>query len=144
MKTLLILTLLMSLGANAQKWYSVTNNDCAVMACEVVSGYAQGWREELLYHPYEFMAKHPKWDSSFWFVPQSWRSSPKKFDANHILKGIVIHTQIAAIVIKIGDIKSYKKRDRWKKILFDVVKYYGSYQLGFFLSYNITHHNPIF
>lgn len=54
-----------------------------------------------------------------------------------------VSSQLVAIVIKTGDIKDYPKKKRLLKILVDMGKYYAAYQLGFFLSYNITHQNKL-
>lgn len=142
MKTLTLL--LLPFFSFSQKWYAVSKNDIAVMSCEVGAGYATGWREEVLYHHYALSQNFPglfKNGKTFW---DGRVYSDGVFDANHMLKGMTVGFHVAAICIKLGDIKSYPKKDRWKKILFDAVKYYGSYQLGFFLAYNITHQNKLF
>ena len=143
MKTLLILTLLMSLGANAQKWYAVSKNDYGIMACEVGAGYAKGWGDEIEYHHYELSQRFPglfRNGNKFW---DGRYDNDGTWDAKHMMSGIQVQFHIAAICIKVGNLKSYPKKDRWKKVLFDAVKYYASYQLGFFFSYNVTHGNKI-
>lgn len=112
------------------------------MSIEVGAGYMQGWREEVLYHPNALFRHFPKLSRTFWDNRITWQQRGK-FDANHVLKGGIVTSQLIAIVIKTGDIKDYPKKKRLLKILIDLGKYYVSYQLGFFLSYNITHHNKL-
>lgn len=112
------------------------------MGIEVAAGYAQGWREQVLYHPNELFRRFPKLSRTFWDNRVTWKQ-PGKFDANHVLKGYIVSSQIVALVIKTGDIKDYPKKKRLLKILVDVGKYYIAYQAGFFLSYNITHGNKL-
>jgi hypothetical protein len=101
------------------------------MGLQFTAGYAQGWREEVLYHPNALFKNHPNLNRSFWDNRQ-W----KRWNANHLLKSIVATSHTAAIVIKIGG-----EKKNWKQYAVDAVKYYGSYKLGFFISYNLTHKN---
>jgi hypothetical protein len=143
MKTLIFLILPL-FGMAQSKWYSVSKNDILVMSCEVGAGYSQGWREEVLYHPHSLFEHYPNLNRKFWDARWSWQNGDAyKWDANHVLKGTTNAFHLAAVVVKASDLKSYKRKDLWKKLLFDVVKYYSSYQLGFFLSYNITHKNKL-
>lgn len=144
-KLLIILFLFPFIGISQdKKWFSVSKNDVWVMGMEVGAGYATGWREEVNYHHYNLLQRYPRlfkngntfWDGRIY--------SDGVWDANHMLKGITVGFHMAAICIKVGDIKNYPKKDRWKRILFDAAKYYLAYQAGFALSYNLTHHNPIF
>lgn len=141
-----LLALLLCTGsAYSQKWYSVSKNDLWVMGMEVGAGYSQGWREEVLYHPHQLFKHFPNLNRKFWDARWSWTNGDAyKWDANHVLKGTTTAFHLAALVIKVGDIKAYKRKDRWKKILFDAAKYYLSYQAGFALSYNLTHGNKVF
>lgn len=116
----------------------VTKNDLVIMGIEVGSGYMQGWREEVLYHPNELFRHFPKLSRTFWDNRVTWKQ-PGKFDANHVLKGGIILSQLVAISVKASDLG---KRS-FKKIFLDILKYYASYQLGFFLSYNLTHNNKL-
>jgi hypothetical protein len=145
MKTLITLLLLTSLTTQGQKWFTVSKNDLWVMGLEVGAGYSQGWREEVLYHPHQLFNRFPDLNRKFWDARWSWQNGDAyKWDANHVLKGTTNAFHLAAICVKVGDLKSYPKKDRWKKVLFDAAKYYLSYQLGFALSYNLTHSNKIF
>lgn len=114
------------------------------MSIEMVAGYAQGFRDEVLYHPHAIHAHFPHF-GNFWNIQYQ---GEKKFlnmqwDADHVLKGSVTALHLTAIVIKVGDLKDYPKKQRIFKILADMTKYYLSYKLGFFLSYNVTHKNKL-
>jgi hypothetical protein len=141
--SLIIMFIAFNTAAIAQKWYSVSKNDIATMSLEMGAGYAQGWREEVLYHPNALFAHFPNLNKNFWDNRLSWQRGHIR-DANHILKFSVTAFHLTAVAIKIGDYKSLPKKQRVKKILFDVFKNYAAYQLGFFLSYNLTHHNKTF
>ena len=125
----LIILLLLTNAAFAQ--FRITGNDAAIMGLQFTAGYAQGWREEVLYHPNALFRNHPKLNRSFWDIRKY-----KRWNANHLLKTIVSGSHTAAIVIKIGGGKK-----NWKQYAVDAFKYYGSYKLGFFVSYNLTHKN---
>ncbi len=129
--------------AAQKKWYSISKNDIATMSCEVGAGYLQGWREEVIYHPNALFEHFPKLNPNFWDNRVSWQKGNIK-DANHILKFGVTACHLTAIVIKTGDLKNYKGARKILKIVADVAKNYAAYQLGFFLSYNVTHHNKLF
>ena len=143
MKLLLLpLFLFFLITGQSQSVFKISKNDIAIMSIEVGAGYMQGWREETLYHPNELFKHFPNLSRSFWDNRISWKNATK-FDANHVLKGGIVASQLVAIVIKTGDLKEYPKRKRLLKILVDLGKYYFSYQLGFFLSYNLTHQNKL-
>ena len=127
---ILIVLILLSFKSNAQ--YKVfSRNDIAVMSLQAVAGYAQGWREEVLYHPNALFRNYPNLNRSFW-DSREW----KRWNANHLLKTIVAGSHTAAIVIKLDG-----KKKNWKLYALDAAKYYGSYKLGFFAAYNLTHKN---
>jgi hypothetical protein len=143
---MLLLAIIITPPANAQKkWYKITGNDMAIMSLELTAGYAQGWRDEVQYHPNQLFKQMPNLNRSFWDIrvqdPPGFLNM--EWDADHLLKFSVNSLHVTAIVIKIGDLKTYPKKDRWKKVLFDGFKYYLSYKAGFFLAYNITHKNKL-
>lgn len=135
MKTLILLLFpVFCFGQNINKnnyRLAVTKNDIAVMSLQFAAGYGQGWREEVLYHPNALFRRFPNLNRSFWDSRQ-W----KRHNANHWLKTGVVGCQTLAIVIKIGE-----RKKNWKAYAIDMIKYYGSYKLGFFAAYNITHKN---
>ncbi|MEO5991288.1 MAG: hypothetical protein ABIP68_06595 [Ferruginibacter sp.] len=145
MKYILFLLLILPAGSFAQKWYSFSKNDVAIMGLEMGAGYAQGWKDEVTYHPNQLFKNHPGLNRNFWDI----RTQGKKgflnteWDADHVLKFSVNGLHVTAISIKIGNLKQYPKKQRWKKIVFDLIKYYASYKVGFFLSYNVTHENKL-
>lgn len=145
MKTLITLLLLASISTQAQtKWYKISKNDLWVMGMEVGAGYSKGWGDEIEFHHFELSQRFPglfKNDNKFW---DGRYDNDGIWDAKHMMSAFTTSFHVAAVVIKIGDLKSYRKKDRWKKITFDALKYYAAYHLGFFLSYNVTHGNKIF
>jgi len=129
---------------NKNPW-AFNKKDIAPMTLQFAAGYAQGWREEVLYHPKALFERFPNLNHNFWDnrINRGSRGISIFRDANHLLKFIVVGTQTTSIVIKVGDWKEYPKKDRWKKLLIDLVKYYGAYKLGFVMSYNVTHQNDL-
>lgn len=123
--------------------WSLNKQDIAPMTLQLAAGYAQGWREEVLYHPKALFERFPNLNRNFWDnrINRGSRGISIFRDANHFLKFVVTGTQTASIVIKVSDWKDFPKKDRWKKLLIDLLKYYGAYKLGFYFSYNVTHGN---
>lgn len=147
MKTIFIILLSLPLALSAQEknWYSITGNDIAVMSVEVAAGYAQGWRDEVIYHPNQLFKRFPNLNRNFWDIrvqnPPGLLNT--EWDADHVLKATISTLHVSAVIIKMGDLKDYPKRDRWKKIAFDLLKYYASYKVGFFLGWNVTNGNKL-
>ena len=125
-----------------QKWYSFSKSDIATLSLEAGAGYAQGWREEVLYHPNALFKHFPNLNRNFWDSRISWQGGGIK-DANHLLKAGVTSMHIAAVVVRISDIQKFKGWRRVLKITGDGIKHYAAYQLGFFLAYNVTHKNHL-
>ena len=122
-----------------KKWYRISKNDLKIMAIEIGAGYAQGWRDEVQYHPNQLFKQMPNLNRRFWDIRV--QDEPTflntEWDADHVLKFAVNGLHVAAICFKIGEKK------KWYLYLVDAVKYYGSYKLGFFLGYNVTHRNRL-
>lgn len=135
---LLILFPVFCFGQN--KWYATSKNDLIIMGIELIAGYGQGWREEIIQHPKKFMEAHPGWNVPFWDNRHQGNKGilNMEWNADHVLKGGITSLHVIAIVFKIGGGKQ-----NWKKYLFDAGKFYGSYKAGFFLAYNITHKNKL-
>ena len=113
-----------------KKYEWISKKDIAPIGLQVLAGYSQGWREEVLYHPNALFRRYPDLNRSFWDSRQ-W----KRWNANHLLKTITASAHTAAIVLHIGEKKN------WKHYALDAFKYYSSYKLGFFISYNLQHKN---
>lgn len=128
-----------------KKWYSISKNTIITMTLETVAGYAQGWRDEVQYHPNQLFEQMPNLNRSFWDIrvqdPPGFLNM--EWDADHVLKFTVNGLHVAAVVVKVGDIKQYRKKDRWKRILFEFLLHYGANKVGFFLAYNVTHGNKL-
>lgn len=145
MKKLLILLLCIIIYSNIEaqsKWYTVTKNDIVTMSLELSAGYTTGWREEVLYHPNALFRNFPKLNRNFWDNRISSQRDDLK-DANHVLKASYTFMHLTAIAVKVSDFKQYKGWKKVGKITFDVLKNYCAYQLGFYLSYNLTHQNKL-
>lgn len=142
---ILFLLLMPCLSFAQPKWNHVSKNDLSIMGIEVLAGYGQGWRDEINYHPNQLFKRFPNLNRNFWDIRV--QNDPTflntEWDADHVFKFAVNGLHVAGIILKVGDLKSYPKKDRWKKILFDIVKYYGSYKLGFFLAWNVTNQNKL-
>lgn len=123
--------------SKGQKLFS--KNDYAIIPLEVAAGYAQGWRDEVIYHPNALFKHFPNLPKKFW--DNRIQSKPgflhMEWNADHVLKATTNLCHLTAICFKIGE------RKKFKYYLFDMLKYYISYQTGFFLSYNLTHKNKI-
>lgn len=135
----ILLIMYMTTGDAQTKWYHISGNDIATMSIEVVAGYGSGWRDEVLYHPNQLFRHFPNLPRKFWdnriqrrpgFLHMEW-------NADHLLKAGVTMSHITAICLRFGEKKKFSR------ICVDVVKHYLAYQLGFLLSYNVTHHNKL-
>lgn len=138
-KLIIILLLTLSFKAKAQ---FITRNDIAVMGCEFIAGHANGWREEVLYHPNALFQHFPKLNRNFWDNRISWQNKKKLAgfqDANHTMKFINTISHIAAISITVGG----GEKPSWKKILKKIVLNYAAYQAGFASSYYLIHKNKL-
>lgn len=127
-----------------KKWYSVSKNDAWIMGLQVFSGYAKGWEHQVEFHHFELSQRFPglfKNGNKFW---DGRYDNDGIWDAKHMLVGLQIQANIACIVFKFGDLKSYPKNVRLMKILFDTAKFYAAHKAGFTLAYNVTHGNKIF
>lgn len=137
MKRLLFL-LLMPIACPAQnKWFS--KKDIAPAALAVAAGYAQGWRDEVIYHPNQLFEQYPNVNRRFWDIrhqdPPSFLSM--EWDADHVLKATSAGLFITAIAIRAGEKK------KWYWYVWDGFKYYLSYKIGFTLAYNVTFKNKL-
>lgn len=131
-----LLMLLISLNLNAQ-W--VSKKDIAPMILTAGAGYTTGWREIVINHPNQLFARYPNLPRRFW--DNRVQSEPgllnMEWNADHVLKGATVLCFTAAVTFKIGEKK------KWYWYLVDGVKYFASYHLGFFLSYNVQHKNKL-
>lgn len=136
MKIIIIPTLFLSYFSTAQV---LTKNDLPVASLELVAGYLQGWRDEVIYHPNELFKHFPKLNRTFW--DNRIQSAPgflnTEWDADHVVKSAIVLSHVTAVGVRISG------RKKFKFIILDMAKYYISYKLGFFLSYNVTHKNKV-
>jgi len=119
----------MQLPTLAQKWYSITNNDIAIITLGLVSGAADGVNQNLT---------HWRWGKgkSFWDVRTSWKNKYKDFDGGdksarywgsktifvaftdgfHLTRMIDRSAMVFSVGISAGELTKYKKKDCWKII----------------------------
>jgi hypothetical protein len=124
---IILLALFLSLPSTAQKWYSITKNDVAIIALGAVSGAADGVNQNLA---------HWRWGKgkAFWDVQTSWKNKYKDFDNGntdaafwgsktifvaftdgfHLTRMIDRSAMLLSVGISAGELKQYKKKDRWK------------------------------
>ncbi len=152
MKTILTLLLLLlsagtmaaSLDSTKLKPFTFSKNDIAVSSCFFMYGFIKGWADEIEYHHYALSIRFPflfKNGSTFF---DGRHDDDGILDAKHLAAGLQGSLMTAAVIIKFGDLKNYPKRQRFKKICLDTVKYDFSRRLGFFLSYNVINQNKLF
>jgi hypothetical protein len=124
-----ILAVLFTLQSTAQKWYSITKNDVAIITLGVVSGAADGVNQNLA---------HWRWGKGkqFWDVKISWKNKYKDFDNGntdarfwgsksvfvaftdgyHLTRMIDRSAMLLSIGISGAELKQYAKKDRWKVV----------------------------
>ena len=124
-----ILAVLFTMQSTAQKWYTITKNDAAIIALGVVSGAADGVNQNLA---------HWRWGKGkqFWDVKLSWKNKYKDFDNGntdarffgsksvfvaltdgyHLTRMIDRSAMLLSVGISAGELKQYKKKDRWKVV----------------------------
>jgi len=146
MKTLFTLSILISCSCFGQdaKWWGITKKDIAPMSLVFVAGHAKGWADQVEFHHHEMSIQFPglfKNGKTFW---DGRYDDDGIWDAKHMMEGIRAKCFILAIVFKVGDLKKYPKKDRWKKVGFDLITYSAIERFGFTTSYNGIHKNPIF
>jgi hypothetical protein len=124
-------------GQSKYKWLS--KKDIAPMLLCMGAGYSTGWREEVLHHPHQLFAQYPNLNRPFWDI--HWQDPPTflntEVDADHVLKGTTVLLFTAAVTFKIGEKK------KWYWYIVDGVKYFVSYHVGFFISYNLQMQNKL-
>ena len=125
-----IFAIFLSLQSTAQKWYTITKNDAAIMALGAVSGAADGVNQNLA---------HWRWGKGrqFWDVKLSWKNKYKDFDGGdksarfwgsksvfvaftdgyHLTRSIDRTAMLLSVGISSGELKEYEKKDRWKVVL---------------------------
>mgnify|MGYP001612492029 CR=1 FL=1 len=133
MKTLLTLTLLISLSASGQEWYKITGNDVAVIATQALAGSADAVNQMIIHHRYRI--DEPFWNNktSLQRKYKSWpedKSAAYPFSKNllawttdgyHLTRFIDRTATLATIGITAGDWSRWPKKDRWKFIAKKIV-----------------------
>lgn len=118
-----------SITANSLSIHPKVNRRAIICGLQYVSGFAQGLREQVLHHPNELFAMHPNLNHPFW---DSRLNSQGILNANHILQTIYVYSDIACIVIAIGE-----PRKNWKKYVVDFIYYTGWRKAGWYTSWKI-------
>jgi len=117
----------------------MSKKDIAPMLLCMGAGYSTGLRDEVLYHPGQLFQQYPNLNRAFWDIrvqnPPTFLNT--EWDADHILKGTTVLLFTAAVTFKIGDKK------KWYWYILDGAKYFLSYKIGFYLSYNLQLKNKL-
>jgi len=126
----ILLLLFLSLQTTAQKWYSISKNDVAIITLGAVSGAADGVNQNLA---------HWRWGKGkqFWDVKLSWKNKYKDFDGGntdarfwgsktvfvaftdgyHLTRMIDRSAMLLSVGISAGELAKYNKKDKCKVIL---------------------------
>ena len=145
---IIILAVIASLQCTAQKWYSITKNDAAIIALGAVSGAADGVNQNLA---------HWRWGKgkAFWDVKTSWKNKYKDFDAGntdaaffgsktifvaftdgyHLTRMIDRSAMLLSVGISAGELSKYDKKDKWKVVLKKILISSISNRIAFNLIY---------
>jgi len=145
MKTLIII-LFPTLCFGQENWKKISKNDVWVSSCFFSYGFVKGWADQIEFHHYEMSIQFPglfRNGNTFW---DGRYDDDGIWDAKHLAAGLQASLMTAAVCIKLGGkrLKEYPKKDRFKKVVFDIIKYDFSRRAGFFLSYNVIHKNQLF
>jgi hypothetical protein len=115
--------------SNGQKWYSITGNDVAVIACQAAAGAADAQHEMIVNHK---LGK----GNSFWDATISWKNKYKNWDAGntraaypgaktwlvgftdgyHLTRTLDRSFTLASIGLAAGELNTYQPKDRWKVV----------------------------
>ena len=147
---LFLLLLFIGQAATAQKkWTAISGNDIAVYSLMTVSGAADGVNQAIIHHELGL-------NNQFWDYSKSWKNKYRDFDAGdrraaflgskgifvgftdafHLTRLIDRGCTLAAISFSAGELKQYKKKDRWKVIVKKMVISTLLNRVAFGLTYN--------
>jgi hypothetical protein len=146
--TFIILAVILSNPSAAQKWYTITKNDVAIIALGAVSGAADGVNQNLA---------HWRWGTGkpFWDVQTSWKNKYKDWDGGntdaafwgsktvfvaftdgyHLTRMIDRSAMLLSVGISAGELSKYEKKDKWKVVLKKIVLSSLSNRIAFNLIY---------
>jgi hypothetical protein len=146
--TFIILAVILSNPSTAQKWYTITKNDVAIIALGAVSGAADGVNQNLA---------HWRWGTgkAFWDVQTSWKNKYKDWDGGntdaafwgsktvfvaftdgyHLTRMIDRSAMLLSVGISAGELSKYEKKDKWKVVLKKIVLSSLSNRIAFNLIY---------
>jgi hypothetical protein len=146
--TFIILAVILSNPSTAQKWYTITKNDVAIIALGAVSGAADGVNQNLA---------HWRWGTGkpFWDVQTSWKNKYKDWDGGntdaafwgsktvfvaftdgyHLTRMIDRSAMLLSVGISAGELSKYEKKDKWKVVLKKIVLSSLSNRIAFNLIY---------
>ena len=147
---LLLLLLFISQAATAQKkWTAINRNDILIYSLMTVSGAADGVNQAIIHHE---LGR----GNQFWDYARSWKNKYRDYDAGderaaffgsknifvgftdgfHLTRMIDRGCTLAAISFSAGELKQYKKKDRWKVIAKKMVISTLLNRLAFGVMYN--------
>ena len=147
---LLVLLLFISQQATAQKkWTAISRNDIVIYSLMTVSGAADGVNQAIIHHE---LGR----GNQFWDYAKSWKNKYRNFDAGderaaffgsksifvgftdafHLTRLIDRGCTLAAITVSAGELKQFKKKDRWKVVVKKLMISTLLNRLAFGLTYN--------
>jgi hypothetical protein len=127
---IIFFTFALTINTKAQKWYSITENDIAIMSLGLVSGSADGLNQLIVHRKFGE-------GKQFWDFKVSWKNKYADWDGGdksarflgsktifvgftdgfHLTRMIDRTGMVISIGISGGELKKYEKKDRWKVIL---------------------------
>lgn len=128
MKAILFALIPVQLSAQ-QAWHKITSNDVGVMVSQAVSGTADGFNQAIQHH-------HLGRGHWFWDANTSWKNKYKDFDKGdtraryfgsknilvfttdgfHLTRMVSRTATLVTIGLVAGEMKQYRKQDRWKVV----------------------------
>jgi len=135
-------------GQETQKWYKITKNDAAIIVLGAVSGTADGYNQLIVHRKYGQ-------GNQFWDFKTSWKNKYEDWDGGntdsrffgsktvfvaftdgyHLTRMIDRSAMLLSVGISAGELKEYKKKDRWKVIVKKILLSGVSNRIAFNLIY---------
>jgi hypothetical protein len=127
---IIFFTFALTINTKAQKWYSITENDIAIMSLGLVSGSADGLNQLIVHRKFGE-------GKQFWDFKVSWKNKYADWDGGnkeprflgsktifvgvtdgfHLTRMIDRAGMLVSVGIGAGELNKYPKKDRWKVVL---------------------------
>lgn len=149
MRSLLLFLFICQAATAQKKWTAISRNDIIIYSLMTVSGAADGVNQAIIHHE---LGR----GNQFWDYAKSWKNKYKNIDAGddraaffgsksifvgftdafHLTRLIDRGCTLAAITVSAGELKQFKKKDRWKVIVKKLAISTLLNRLAFGLTYN--------